>query len=635
MSSLMAGTKFRGELEDRLKSIIDEVTASEGKIILFIDEIHQIVGAGATGDSGGGDIGNLLKPALARGEMRVIGATTTAEFEKHFAKDPALERRFQPVAVSEPTVEETISILRGIRDRYSSHHGVAIKDASLVAAATLAKRYLTQRRLPDSAIDLLDEACARVRLQIDSQPEEIDRLERASLQLQIEATALAREKDKASADRLAAVQKQLAGIEEQLAPLRMRYQHEKGRSDEIREIKTRIAQVETKIAQKTREKDLAAVADLQYGALPDLQAKLKKLEAEFELHKGDEGKLVDEIVTPDQILQIVARSTGIPVDRLGQSDRDKLLQLASRLRKRVIGQDQAVESVANSILRSRAGIADPNRPLGSFLFLGPTGVGKTELVKALAYELFDDDKCVVRIDCSEYSEEHSVSKLIGAPPGYVGFESGGVLTNAVRRKPYSVVLFDEAEKAHPKLFTLLLQALDDGRLMDSRGFTVSMANTVIIMTSNLGSGALLDSKGGSSIPPEIQKAVMREVEVFFKPEFRNRLSGIIMFNPLGPSQLTQIVDKAVGELFARLTSRNINVILTPAASKFIFDASFDPVYGARPIRRYVENVLGTAVSKMILSGEVNDDMEITIAVDKSNNLTYNPSRVTKKARMNE
>jgi ATP-dependent Clp protease ATP-binding subunit ClpB len=626
MGALVAGAKYRGEFEERLKAVLKEVQDAQGKIILFIDEIHLVLGAGKGGD-GAMDAANLLKPMLARGELRCIGATTLDEYRKYVEKDPAFERRFQQVIVREPTVTDTISILRGLKERYQTHHGVAITDSALVTAAQLADRYINQRFLPDKAIDLVDEACASRRVQLDSQPEVIDQLERRQLQLEIEATALEKEKDAASKERLKGVQAQLAQIREEISPLKMRYEKEKGRVDELRSLRQKLDNLKTKIAIAERERDLARVADLKFGAVPDLERQIAMLEhkeaEDAATHTNDENRMITEIVGPEQIAEVVSRWTGIPVSRLSQTERDKLLHLSERLHKRIIGQDEAVDAVAEAVLRSRAGLSRAQQPTGSFLFLGSTGTGKTELAKALAAELFDNQDQIIRIDMSEYMESHSVARLIGAPPGYVGFEEGGQLTEAVRRRPYSVVLFDEVEKAHPQIFNTLLQVLDDGRLTDGQGRVVDFTNTVIILTSNLGSEYLLNGiETEGKLSEKTKEQVLRTVRAHFRPEFLNRLDDIVIFSPLNRSQLQQIIKIQVLSLAKRLDSKDIDLEVQQSALDFCIESAYDPVYGARPLRRFVEKNIVTALSRLIIGGELGDHSIVTIYADKGQ-LRYN------------
>ena len=610
MGALVAGAKYRGEFEERLKAVLEEVKKSEGEIILFIDELHLIVGAGKT--DGAMDAGNMLKPMLARGELHCIGATTLDEYRQYIEKDAALARRFQPVMVDEPTVEDTISILRGLKERYEVFHGVKITDSALVAAATLSHRYITDRFLPDKAIDLVDEACALIKTELDSMPTELDEQRRKIMQLEIEESALKKETDNLSKERLADLQKELAEMRDTFNTQKAQWDNEKHSVEKLQKLREQIEDINKQIQKAKQNYDLEKAAELQYGELPKLQ---KQLEIEERQVKESDRSLVHEAVTDDEIARIISRWTGIPVTKLTEGERTKLLGLEDELHKRVIGQDEGVRLVTDAILRSKAGIKDPSKPIGSFLFLGPTGVGKTELVKTLAATLFDDEQNMVRIDMSEYMEKYSVSRLIGAPPGYVGYEEGGQLTEAVRRKPYSVVLFDEIEKAHPDVFNVLLQVLDDGRITDSQGRTVDFKNTILIMTSNIGSPYLLDGideKG--EIKPEAQEQVMNDLRGHFRPEFLNRLDEIIMFKPLTKENIGGIVDLMVKELSDRLADQELSLELTDAARTQVIENGYDPVYGARPLKRYLQNYVETLAAKKILSGDVHQGDTLVLDV---------------------
>ena len=613
MGALIAGAKYRGEFEERLKAVLEEIRKSEGRIILFIDELHTIVGAGKT--EGSMDAGNLLKPMLARGELHCIGATTLDEYRKYIEKDAALERRFQPVQVDEPTVEDTISILRGLKERYEVFHGVRIHDSALVAAATLSNRYITDRFLPDKAIDLVDEACALIRTEIDSMPAEMDDIRRKIMQLEIEEMALKKEDDQLSKDRLAKLREELANLKEKFNEMKARWDSEKNSVDEVKNLKSKLEQLHADIENAQLHYEYEKAAKLKYSDLPALERQLAEAEKQSEERKSN--TMVHDTVTEEEIANIVAKWTGIPVAKLREGEREKILHLGELLHKRVIGQDEAVQKVTEAILRSRAGIADPNRPIGSFLFLGPTGVGKTELAKSLAECLFDDEHNIVRIDMTEYMEKFSVSRLIGAPPGYVGYDEGGQLTEAVRRKPYSVVLFDEIEKAHPDVFNILLQILDDGRITDSQGRTVDFKNTIIILTSNLGSQYLLDGIGeDGEISQSAKDAVMGELRRAFRPEFLNRLDETIMFHPLTKANLSGIIDIMVESLRKRLADRALKLEITDAAKQLIISRGYDPLYGARPLRRYLQASVETLIARTILSGELSAGATITVdAVD--------------------
>ena len=611
MGALVAGAKYRGEFEERLKAVLEEVKNSDGRIILFIDELHTIVGAGKT--DGAMDAGNMLKPMLARGELHCIGATTLDEYRQYIEKDAALERRFQPVMVEEPTVEDTISILRGLKERYEVFHGVKITDGALVAAATLSDRYISDRFLPDKAIDLVDEACALVKTELDSMPAEMDELNRKIMQMEIEETALKKEDDRLSKERLEHLQQELAELRDEFAGKKAQWDNEKVGVERVQKLREEIEQVNKDIERAQHSYDLEKAAELQYGKLPQLQKQLEEEEAKV---KDEDLSLVHESVNDEEIGRIVSRWTGIPVAKLNESERSKTLHLGDELHKRVIGQDEAVELVTEAIIRSKAGIKDPTKPIGSFLFLGPTGVGKTELAKALAENLFDDENNMVRIDMSEYMEKYSVSRLIGAPPGYVGYDEGGQLTEAVRRRPYSVVLFDEVEKAHPDVFNILLQVLDDGRITDSQGRTVDFKNTILIMTSNIGSQYLLDGMDGNgNISQESQNAVMEDLRAHFRPEFLNRLDETIMFKPLTKDNIYDIIDLLVADVNKRLADREISIFLTEDAKKYVVDGGYDPNYGARPLKRFLQKHVDTLAAKLMLQGDVGAQDTIIIDVE--------------------
>ena len=611
MGALVAGAKYRGEFEERLKAVLEEVRKSEGQIILFIDELHLIVGAGKT--DGAMDAGNMLKPMLARGELHCIGATTLDEYRKYIEKDAALERRFQPVLVDEPTVEDTISILRGLKERYEVFHGVKITDSALVAAATLSDRYISDRFLPDKAIDLVDEACALIKTELDSMPTELDEMRRKIMQMEIEEAALKKENDRLSQDRLIDLQKEMAELRDEFNTQKAQWDNEKNSVERLQKLREQIEDMNNRIQKAEREYDLNEAAKLQYGELPLLQ---KQLAAEEEKVKNQDLSLVHESVTDEEIARIISRWTGIPVAKLTEGERSKILNLESELHKRVIGQDEGVTKVTDAIIRSKAGIKDPTKPIGSFLFLGPTGVGKTELAKTLAATLFDDEQNMVRIDMSEYMEKYSVSRLIGAPPGYVGYEEGGQLTEAVRRKPYSVVLFDEIEKAHPDVFNVLLQVLDDGRITDSQGRTVDFKNTILIMTSNIGSTYLLDGiEENGDIKQEARDLVDRDLRGHFRPEFLNRLDEIIMFKPLTKDNIGGIVELLLDDLNRRLKDQELSLALTKAAKDYIIEGGYDPVYGARPLKRYVQKYVETLTAKLILSGDIRATDRIVIDVE--------------------
>ena len=613
IGALLAGAKYRGEFEERLKAVLNEIKQSEGRVLLFIDELHNIVGAGRT--EGSTDAGNLLKPMLARGELHCIGATTLDEYRKHIEKDAALERRFQPVLVDAPSVEDTVSILRGLKERFEVHHGVKIQDNSLVAAAVLSHRYITDRFLPDKAIDLVDEAAAMIRTEIDSMPAALDEITRRVMQLEIEEAALKKEKDKASKERLEAIRKELADLRSQADGLRAQWEAEKESIERVRKLRSEIEQVRRQVEEAERAYDLDRAAELKHGRLPQLESDLQTQEATLNRRQEEGGQLLREEVTEDEIAEIVSRWTGIPVKRLVEGEREKLLRLDEILHQRVIGQDEAVKLVADAVIRARAGIKDPRRPIGSFIFLGPTGVGKTELTKALAEALFDTEENLVRIDMSEYMERHNVSRLIGAPPGYVGYEEGGQLTEAVRRKPYSVILFDEIEKAHHDVFNVLLQILDDGRVTDAQGHTVDFKNTVIIMTSNIGSVHLLEGvTADGQIEGRAREAVMREMRSHFRPEFLNRVDDIVLFKPLRLEEIERIVDLQVADLRKRLAERNVTLELTPEAREFVARQGYDPVYGARPLKRFLQHELETRIGRALIAGEVREGARVRVGV---------------------
>ena len=613
MGALIAGAKYRGEFEERLKAVLKEVTASEGQIVLFIDEIHTVVGAGATG--GAMDASNLLKPMLARGELRCIGATTLDEHRQHIEKDPALERRFQQVLVDQPTVEDTISILRGLKERYEVHHGVRIADSALVAAAVLSSRYIADRFLPDKAIDLVDESAARLKMEITSKPEEIDEIDRKILQLEMEKLSLGRESDSASQERLQRLERELAELSEQQTTLNAQWQQEKGAIDDLSSLKEEIERVQLQVDQAKRSYDLNKAAELEYGTLAGLQKQLREQEVLLSESDGGDKTLLREEVSEDDIAEVIAKWTGIPVARLVQGEMEKLLVLEDDLHQRVIGQHQAVTAVADAIQRSRAGLSDPNRPIASFLFLGPTGVGKTELSKALANRLFDSDDAMVRIDMSEYMEKHSVSRLIGAPPGYVGYEAGGQLTEAVRRRPYSVILFDEVEKAHPDVFNVMLQILDDGRVTDGQGRTVDFTNTVLILTSNIGSQSILELAGNPDQHQEMERRVNEALRGHFRPEFLNRLDDQIIFRSLERQELREIVNLQVERLRQRLEERKLELQLSDGASDWLANVGYDPVYGARPLKRAIQRELETPIAKAILGGRFSEGQRICVEVE--------------------
>ncbi len=612
MGSLIAGAKYRGEFEERLKAVLSEVEKSEGRILLFIDELHNIVGAGRT--EGSMDAGNLLKPKLARGELHCIGATTLDEYRKYIEKDAALERRFQKVLIDQPTVEDTISILRGLKERFEIHHGVRITDSALIACATLSDRYITDRFLPDKAIDLMDEAASKIRMEIDSMPAELDEISRKIMQLEIERQALTKEEDAGSKNRLAHIDQELAELKNQNDAMRAQWATEKQSIAGLKRIKQEIEDTKHQMEEAERQYDLNKLAQLKYGTLPGLE---KQLEAELErVEAGKDQHLLKEEVTEEEIAEVVSKWTGIPVSKLVESEKEKLLRLPEILHRRVIGQDEAVTAVSEAILRGRAGLKEENRPIGSFIFLGPTGVGKTELAKALAQSLFDDERNMIRIDMSEYMEKHAVSRLVGAPPGYVGYDEGGQLTEAVRRKPYSVILFDEIEKAHPDVFNILLQLLDDGRLTDNQGRTVDFKNTIVIMTSNIGSAYLTESiRQDGSIDPAVKEQVRGELNKYFRPEFINRVDDIVVFSPLTENQIGGIIDIAMGGLVRRLADRDITIALTDGAKSFIAHTSYTPAYGARPVKRYLQKYVETELASMLIRGRVSDGQHVTVDTD--------------------
>ena len=624
MGALVAGAKYRGEFEERLKAVLNEVKQADGRIILFIDELHTIVGAGKS--EGAMDAGNLLKPMLARGELHCIGATTLDEYRKHIEKDAALERRFQPVVVDQPSVEDALSILRGIKERFELHHGVRIQDNALVSAVTLSNRYITDRFLPDKAIDLMDEACAMIRTEMDSMPQELDELTRKALRLEIEETALAKEKDEASKRRLDVLRKELAETREQAKGIKLHWEKEKASVQKTRKLREEIEAMRLEMEKAERAYDLNKVAELRHGKIPQMEEELKRLEK-----KGrEQTTLFKEEVSEEEIAEIVSKWSGVPVTRLVEGEKDKLLRLEDVLHERVIGQDEAVTLVTEAILRARSGIKDPRRPVGSFLFLGPTGVGKTELAKTLAETLFDTEAAMVRIDMSEYMEKHSVARMIGAPPGYVGYDEGGQLTEAVRRKPYAVILFDEIEKAHPDVFNVLLQVLDDGRITDSQGRTVDFKNTIIIMTSNLGSRFLLEGVTGDTIPESVRESVMMDVRKAFRPEFLNRIDEIILFKPLTLEEITSIVDLLMADLNKRLADRRVTVTLDAKAKTWAAEKGYDPVFGARPLKRFLQRHLETKLARALIAGKVGEGSDITFTVQKDELAPVHEARAAKK-----
>jgi ATP-dependent Clp protease ATP-binding subunit ClpB len=614
MGAMIAGAKYRGEFEERLKSVLQEIVSSEGRIILFIDEMHTLVGAGKA--EGAMDASNLLKPALARGELHCIGATTLDEYKKHVEKDAALARRFQPVYISEPSVEDTISILRGLKEKYEAHHGVRITDGALVAAATLSNRYITDRFLPDKAIDLMDESAARLKMQVDSKPEELDSLDRDIVRLKIEREALKKEPDPGSKERLKRLERELASLEQRATELTNRWKSEKDKLSEAQRLKKELDDARNELADAQRRGEYQRAGELAYGRIPELEKKLKASEA-----SDGRGAMVEEAVTPNHIAQVVSRWTGVPVEKMLEGERDKLLRMEDQIGKRVVGQEEAVKAVSTAVRRARAGLQDPRRPIGSFMFLGPTGVGKTELTKALAEFLFDDENALIRLDMSEYMEKHSVARLIGAPPGYVGYEEGGALTEAVRRRPYQVILFDEIEKAHPDVFNILLQVLDDGRLTDGQGHTVDFRNTLITMTSNLGAEYLIAQPEGQDTDA-VRDEVMAVVRSSFRPEFLNRVDEIILFHRLKRADMTRIVDIQMRQLAKLLEERKIIVVLEPAAREWLADKGWDPAYGARPLKRVIQKSLQDPLAELILSGKIKDGDRVTIGVE-SQGLVFN------------
>lgn len=615
MSALVVGAKFRGEFEERLQAVLNEIKKSEGRILLFIDELHTIVGAGKT--EGAMDAGNMLKPMLARGELHCIGATTLDEYRKYIEKDPALERRFQQVLAEEPTVEDTISILRGLKERFEIYHGVNIHDRAIVAASVLSDRYISDRFLPDKAIDLVDEACATIRTEIDSMPTELDEVTRRIMQLEIEEAALGKEKDLGSQERLKTLQRELSDLKEVASSMRAKWEKEKEDIHKVRDLREHLERLRRELEEAEGNYDLNKAAELRHGKIPAIEKELKEAE-EMGAHNKQENRLLREEVSEEEIADIVSRWTGIPVAKLVEGEREKLLRLEQILSERVIGQEEAVSLVSDAVLRARAGIKDPNRPIGSFIFLGPTGVGKTELAKTLAQTLFDSEEQMIRIDMSEYMEKHAVSRLIGAPPGYVGYEEGGQLTEAVRRKPYSVILLDEIEKAHPEVFNILLQMLDDGRITDSQGRTVDFKNTVIIMTSNIGSAHLLEGlEEDGSIKEESRELVMGQLRGHFRPEFLNRVDEIILFKPLTRNEIKGIVDKIVQELQGRLADRHISLELTESAKEFVVEAGFDPLYGARPLKRYVQRQVETKLARELIAGAITDNSHVVVDVENN------------------